>query len=275
MDDSKGMIIAALLVALALFGGAFMLSQSPAKIQVSNLSSTPNVYVSSLPAEHAISVTGSSTRVVSPDLLEISLRISTNSKTAKNSQSDNAQVLADLKAKLLGVGLIESDIKTVSYSVSPVYKSVYKCPRVGSNADCYYDSELDGYTTTHSLQLRVTNLAKGGEIIDVASTSGVNQTFVDGIYFTLKDETKKSIETELLSLASSDALSKAQRLASGTGAAVGKLLSISESYSYNYPQPIYYARDSFGGVSEAAAPTSLSGGTTSVSVSVSAQYQIN
>jgi uncharacterized protein YggE len=82
MDDSKGMIIAALLIALALLGGAFMLSQTPAKIQVSNLSSTPNVYVSSTPAEHAISVTGSSTRVVSPDLLQISLRVTTTSKTA-------------------------------------------------------------------------------------------------------------------------------------------------------------------------------------------------
>ena len=274
MDDSKGMIIAALLIALALFGGAFMLSQTPAKIQVSNLSSTPNVYVSSAPIEHVISVTGTSTKVVSPDLLQISMRVTTTSESARTSQSDNAQVFATLKAKLLAAGLTETDIKTVYYSVSPIYKSVYKCPRTGSTVDCFYDSELDGYTTTHNIQLRVTNLNKGGELIDLASSAGTNQTFVDGIYFTLKDETKKSIETELLSLASADSLVKAQRLASGTGSTVGKLLAISESYNYNYPQP-YYSRDSFAAVSEASAPTSVSGGTTSVSVSVSAQYQIN
>ncbi|MBI5223008.1 SIMPL domain-containing protein [Candidatus Micrarchaeota archaeon] len=274
IDVPKAAILAALLIALGLFGGAYVLSTASS-------SPAPNVYVSSVPPDHVLSVSGSSSKKVAPDLLLINLRVQTQDLLAKDSQSENARVMAQLKSKLKSLGLADSDIKSASYSVMPAYDSIYNCPRPSGGMmpsdpsysnGCKWDSVIRGYITVHSLEVSVKDLTKGGDVIDGASTAGVNQTFVDSIYFTLQDETRNRVQSELLRDASVMAKSKAQNMASGLGVSVGKVLSASESY--NSPMPYaYYSRGAMAeSVAAPSVPTSVSGGEIEVSASVSVGY---
>ncbi len=271
-DCGKFAVIAAVVLAIGMMGGGYLLAQGnyAPQVNVTSGPTNPNVYVSSTPPDHAIGVSATASTRVAPDLLNLQLRVQTESTNAKTSQEDNAGVMADLKAKLRALGLNDSSMQTVSYSVDPVYDSTYACDSRGAN--CHYDSVLTGYRTTHSLSVELTDLGKGGDVIDAASTAGTNQTFVDYVQFTLKDETRRSVQKDLLEEASGEAKSKAQSIADGLGITLGKVLSASESYSY-YPTPVYY-RTAAMDMAGAAPKTELSAGEIDVSSTVSASFAV-
>ncbi|NYZ73572.1 SIMPL domain-containing protein [Candidatus Micrarchaeota archaeon] len=268
-----GIMIAALLLAIGMIVGAYLLAQGDyaPNVNVANQPSNPNVYVSSTPPEHVISTSATATEKVAPDLLQIQIRVQTEAANAKDSQADNADVMADLRAKLKNEGVKDEDIQTVQYSVDPIYDSNYMCDRDGYN--CHYDSKLTGYRTTQVLSVELSDLDKGGDVIDAAASAGTNQTFVDYVSFTLKDETRSEVVKDLLKEASEEAKSKAQNMASGLGVSLGKPLSASEStyYPYYSNYKTYAAYDS---EMAAGAPTVLSEGQIEVSATVSVGYEI-
>jgi hypothetical protein len=229
--------------------------------------------MSSTPPEHAISVSATATRKVAPDLLEISLRVETESGNARESQQRNAVVSADLLSKLKTLGIADKDIQTTSYNVYPVYDSIYTCDK-NTGYNCHYDSNLTGYKTVQSLSVDVQQLDKGGDVIDAASEAGTNETFVDSTSFTLKPETRSTLAKELLKEASMDAKAKAQRIADGLGIGLGKVLSANEN-TY-YPTPYYNSyKTSYDMVGASSAPTTqLSAGSVDMSVSVGVSYEI-
>jgi len=268
----KMAIPVAIILAIGLMGGGYLLAQGDyaPKVNVTSGPTNPNVYVSSTPAEHAISVSGSASTKIAPDLLNIQIRVQTESANAKTSQQDNAAVSADLRSKIKALGVNDSSIQTTSYSVDPIYDSTYSCDKSGYN--CHYDSKLTGYRTTHMLNVELSALDKGGDVIDAAATAGENQTFIDYVQFTLKDETRRSVQKELLKEASGEAKSKAESMAQGLGISLGKVLSVSESYSY-YPQPVYY-RSAALDMAGAAPKTELSAGQVDVSSTVSTSFEV-
>lgn len=262
----RQLVVAAVLLAVGMLGGSYLLSLGNYAPQV-NVSNPPsNVYVSSQAPEHTISVSASATQRVSPDLLLIQLRVQTEAANAAQSQADNARVSDELRTALRGVGVQDSDLETTSYSVDPVYRSVQRC----DGGECHWTSELTGYRTTHSLSVRLTDLTKGGQVIDAAATAGTNQTFTDSVQFTLKDETRMAVQRSLLQNASVEAGAKARSIATGLGTTVGRVFSASEAYSY-YPTPNYRDLSAAG----AAPTTALSPGQVDVSVSVNVQYEIS
>ncbi len=249
------------LLVLGMVGSAYVLSKGDY---------APVVNVANTPVEHAIGVSATASQKVSPDLLVIQLHVQTDAKTAKQAVQDNAVVTAELLENLKALGLADEDIQTTSYSVDPVTETNYTCDPRGYN--CVYNYRVTGYKVTNSISLQVKDLTKGGDVIDASSTAGTNQTFVDSVGFTLQSETRRTLEKNLLKDAAAEAKAKAQNMAEGSGASLGKLLSVTQSSSY-YPQPLY--RD-YAMVAEAAgAPkTELSAGQVEVSVTVSASYQI-
>src|SRR5271157_4838850 len=166
MKDEEGsygkmLVIAALLIALGMVGGGYLLSKgnfSPS-LNVTSGTSNPNVYVSSTPPEHSISVTGEATQQVAPDLLTIEFSVTTENISAKQSQTDNAVVVADMLAKLKATGVTDNETQTVSYDVQPDYNSTYVCDN-GNN--CHYDSVLIGYTATQVISVTTSDLSNGG-----------------------------------------------------------------------------------------------------------------
>jgi hypothetical protein len=271
-DCGKMMVVAAVVLTIGILGGSYLLAQGDyaPKVNVTGGPSSPNVYVSSTPPDHVISVSGTASKKVSPDQLDIQLRVQTESTSAKIAQQDNAAVAADLRTKLKALGINDEDIQTVSYSVDPIYDSDYVCSAGGVN--CHYTSKLTGYRATHSLNVRLTDLTKGGDVIDAAGSAGENQTFVDYVSFSLKDETRRALEKSLLQEAGAEAKSKAQSIASGLGVSVGKVLAASESVYY--PTPYYYKGMYAAADSAPAVPTQLSPGQVDVSATVSSSFEV-
>jgi uncharacterized protein YggE len=269
------MVAAAFLIMLGMIGGAYLLSKAnfAPVMNVNGGPTNPNIYVSSIPPDHAISTSATVTQQVAPDLLVIQVSVKTEGANAKKSQQDNAVVSADLLSKVKALGLADQDIQTSSYSVDPIYNSSYVCDKM--SGVCGYNNEITGYRTTNSLTLNVKDLSKGGDIIDAASTAGTNQTFVDSVSFTLQDATQSAIAKALLKNASTEAKDEAQNIASGLGVSLGKVLSASQNSVY-YPSPINYRSLSMEAGAAAPAPsTQLSAGQVEVSATVSTSFEVS
>lgn len=268
--ESRMLVVAALLLALGVLGGSYLIAQGDyaPKVNVSDISTYPSVYVSSTPPEHAISVSATASEYVTPDLLEIQLRIETQDLNAKNSQTENAEVTAGVREELKALGIKDEEIQTSKYYIQTMRENEQVCDRYG----CHWDYKVIGYKTVHVLRLRLTNLDIGGDVVDSATSVGTNQTFVDSIRFTLQDETRRELERSILGDASEKATAKAKEIASGLGVSLGKPLSASESVSYPYYNSYRY---DLGAFEAAAAPsTEFSAGEVQISATVNVRYEI-
>lgn len=216
-----------------------------------------------------ISVSGEATRTVSPDLLVMGIAVETENETASGAESANARMTAKVKNALLAAGVQESEIETASYYTYPVYNNSCDyyppcrgdvCPMTAEGyageampADAGYadsgvaytdsymvppyrcDQQIIGYMATHSIMVKTSNIHNGGEIIDAVSAANASARF-DYQYFSLKDETRIRYENELAGQAAQSARSKAQSIASGLGAQLGRIVDIQTNYYY----PPYY-----------------------------------
>lgn len=260
-NSSKGIIMATI-IAIAIIAGAYLISKS-----------APNIYLTSDNAQqlNKISVSGTASDKLTPDLLKVSLRVQTEANDAKTSQSQNSVLSSDLKNRLKILGIADKNVKTVSYQVTPVYKSK---PCDPSGIKCYgYESYISGYQATETIGVDLTDIKMGGIVIDTATGVGVNQTFVDEISFTLQEQTRRDLESALLKKAAAASKLKAQNIADGLGVSLGKAVMGSETSNFNYV-PLNYAYAGMAATKDSVAQTQLSSGEIEVSATVNTQYQI-
>jgi uncharacterized protein YggE len=267
--DTYANLVFAVIMAIAILGGAYMLSTSMPQ-PVVNIEENPNVYVSSTPPEHTIDVSATVTDYMEPDLLVVGLTVETETEDAKESQEETAVKVAAVEAAIKALGVKDEDIKTSRYSVDVVRESHYICRNKTGETDCYWDYVIKGYKTTHSLVVNIENLDAGGDIVDAAVDAGAE---VDYISFTLKPETREETKKELLAEASSEAKSKAESIASGLGVEAGDAFSASESYYY---YPVYREYDYMMAAEEApgGTATEIYGGEIEITATVSASFEI-
>ncbi|MGV8177057.1 MAG: SIMPL domain-containing protein [Candidatus Bilamarchaeaceae archaeon] len=271
-SGKNGIIL--LIVVLALVGGVAYLVGTTAKNGLNNFGNISLVQ----PQEHNIYVSGEALRNVAPDQLTVSYTIETEESTAKLSQDANSErsnaVLAALKAK----GINAEDIQTTNYDLYVDEVSRWVCPdgvQKCDDSEKVYKRTVLGYKTVHTVSARTENVDLGGDMIDTVVKSGA--TRVNSIVFSLRDATKAKLEQELLREAGMNAKVKAQKIADGIGATLGKASSASAGYMYTPTSGNDY-RYNAKMVEDAAMPqaagTSVSGGQLTVSTSVSVTYQI-
>ncbi|MEK7104165.1 MAG: SIMPL domain-containing protein, partial [Patescibacteria group bacterium] len=96
-----------------------------------------------------------------------------------NTEKMNA-VLTDIKA----LGIEEKDIKTKNYSLQPRYEWTETGARIPR-----------GYTLTQTIEVKIRDFAKIGNVLEIASSKGVNN--IGDLQFTIDDiEKAKSIARE-------------------------------------------------------------------------------
>jgi len=165
----------------------------------------------------SIRVNDEATVTVKPDQAEISIGVVTQAPTAQAAAAQNAQkqdsVISELR-KLLGAA---ADIKTISYSLSPNYRY----PKDGGQPT------IAGYNATNTVQVKTTNLAQVGSVIDLATSSGANN--IQSLRFSLKDET--AARNQALREASVKARAKADAIASALGLKIQRILHVEEGGS--------------------------------------------
>jgi uncharacterized protein YggE len=179
-----------------------------------------------------VNVTGTGTVTANPDEADILFSVRTQNMSAANAAAENGVLMTKVYESLAALGVNKSDIKTTSYSLSPIYDSPIYYP--------YNYSKLTGYVAVNSVEVIVTgagNLSNVGKIIDAVVRAGVNQ--VDGIQFTFADLNYNSLRSQAFHKAVQDANLQASAIVSGLGGVIISVASVSTNYGY-FPQPIVY-----------------------------------
>jgi uncharacterized protein len=221
--------------------------------------STLAVDPSTTAPEHTISVSGTGTMTLKPDVADLHLGVLVSRSTVKAAQAEAAGAMTKVIAALKALGIADKDIQTSNVSLQPTYD-------YSANSN---PPRLTGYQMSNSVTVTVRDLAKLGDAIDNSLTAGA--TSLDGVTFRVDDQT--SAEAQARQAAMAEAKSKADTLASAAGVSIGGVASISET-SAPLPYPIMYNGAAPAAGDSAKVATPIQTGTTDVTITVAVVYLI-
>ena len=190
-------------------GRVFLLVTAIALFSVTGLAQQRPGYVQAV---------GTATVSVTPDQAQIQFAVVTTASTAQAASTQNAsQVTAVLAAlnSVLGPG---ANIQTLSYSLTPNY-----------NYPANGQPVLTGYTASNTtVQATVTDLSTIGKLIDTGIQAGANR--VQGLTFGLQND--MPVRQQALKMATVQAKSNADAMASGLGMTTATVLSITQGTAW-------------------------------------------
>src|SRR5690242_8522553 len=192
------------------------------------------VPVSFTTSEKTITVTGTATTSISPDIVTLQFGVDTEAKTAQDAISENSQAMDSVVTAVTSLGITKDEISTASFNIYPVYN--YSVPDQMTGIQ---KTILTGYKASNTLLIKTTKLSLTGKIIDSAVGAGANR--VDDISFSLSPAKQQSTQNDLLSNAVVDAKSKAEKALAPLGEKMTGVKSVSLSdFNVPPPRPVYY-----------------------------------
>lgn len=182
--------------------------------------------------EKVISVTGTATTSVEPDLLIITFGVETQEKSAKDALFSNSESMTGIVETIQSLGISEDEISTSRLSIYPIYDS-YRDPVTEK-----YTQELIGYRVTNTISVETNQMDKAADIIDGAVSAGANR--VENVSFTLSPQKQIQVKDDLLGKAVINAKTKAENaLAPLDHKIIGvKAVTLSE-FGIPPPVPLY------------------------------------
>ena len=217
-------VIGALLVAV------MMISVSALNLESSKATAQEVIAASD---ERIISVTGTATTSVEPDLLVITFGVETQEITAKEALDANSKTMNDIVDAIQSVGILEDEISTSRFNIYPVYDG-YEDPITQRRKQ-----ELTGYKVTNTITVDTMQMDLAADIIDSAVTSGANR--VDNVSFTLSQEKHLELKDDLIEKAIMNAKMKAEKALSPLDYSITgvKAISLSEFGGLPTPMPMF------------------------------------
>ncbi len=174
------------------------------------------------PAEGPVVITmGEGIVKRAPDRAWVTIAAESRAKTPGEVQKLNADAMSAVMQKLKGVGLPAEAIRTAAYELRPEFD--YANNR----------QTLRGYVARNAIEVRVDDLPKLGEVLDVAVGAGA--TSVSGIRFDLKD--RSGAEQMALQRAVADARAQADTAAQAAGLKVERVMRIEVHREASMPPP--------------------------------------
>jgi len=219
-------------------------------------------------SENIITVSATSEVYAKPDLALTVFSVLSEAKTVAEALQDNTAKMNDIIAFVKNQGVEEKDIKTTNFSVYPRYEW-YELQSCSSSYCPSGERTLVGYEVSQSLQVKIRDLAKVGDIIEGAAEAGANQ--IGELQFTIDNE--DLLKDEARGKAIKEAKAKAGALADQLGIRLVKITHFSESGE----TPTYYP--SYAKAPEALGmgggeDVSIETGENKISVTVTLTYQI-
>ena len=198
---------------------------------------------------------GDATVTANPDQVKVSVGVTTRANTAQDAAAQNATSVTALIAALQQVLGAKADIKTIGYSVSPIYTFPPNATPI-----------LNGYTASNTLEVTSGDIANIGKVIDAATNAGANS--VQSLRFSVKDELP--LRSQALRQATLNARTKADAIAIGVSLRVGSVVSVQEGFTSQIVQPRTLAA-----TAPAAAPTTpVEPGLVQVTASVTLELEL-
>ena len=175
-----------------------------------------------------IVTTGEGVVKTAADRAFVSISAESRARSPRDAQRANADAMSAVLARLKTAGVPADAIRTSGYDLQPEFD--------------YANGKqtLRDYVARNSLEVRADDIAKVGEILDLAVGSGA--TSVTGVRFDLKD--RSAAEREALKRAVADARGRAEAAASGSGVSIDRVLRIEEQRGFpQEPRPMMMARE--------------------------------
>lgn len=179
------------------------------------------------PGEPVVVMSGEGLVKAAPDQAFVTIAAESRSRNPKEAQEQNAKAMSAVQQKLLAAGVPKDAIRTLSVDLhlESDWVDGRRIPR--------------GYIARNTIEVRLDDIARVGEIIDLAVTGGA--TTVHGVRFDLKQ--RESLEREALKRATADARARAEAAASGTGRTIDRVIRIEEPGGRPFPPPVPMMRE--------------------------------
>ena len=210
-------------------------------------------------ADRTVTVTGSGETLVTADTAVVSLGVNVRMPDALQAQSGANEAVARIRAALTGAGFSEEDISTGYINLYAIYN---------------YSEDVEviaAYNASSTLAVKVTDMARVGEVIDLAFGAGANT--LDGVSFSVSDDA--AARAESLKAAVADAKEKAAVLAEAAGLGELEIESIQEGSVYSYDSGVNnFSRKTFGEEAAMDSPTVIRAAKISVSASVTVVFTV-
>ena len=168
-----------------------------------------------------IIVTGEGVVKATPDQAWVQIGAESRSKVSREAQQRNAEVMTAVQQKISSFGIPKDAIKTVAVDLQPEFD--------------YANGKqtLRGYVARNTVEVRVDELNKVGDVLDAAVSSGA--ATIHGLRFDVK--ARGDAEQAALQAAVKNAMAKAQAVATGSQRAIDRILRI-EEVSGGQPVPM-------------------------------------
>lgn len=170
-----------------------------------------------------ITVTASGSVSAVPDRVMISSGVQTSAKTAREAMTRNSEIMQGVIGKLKEAGLRAQDIATDNLQVHPEY---------ARSNDHTRPPKVTGYGVTNSVRIRVTDVARLGDILDQVVELGANH--ISGIQFEVTEAER--LRDEARTDAMANARRRAELFARAGDARLGRVLTIREGSADFAPQ---------------------------------------
>ena len=169
-----------------------------------------------------IIVTGEGAVKAAPDQAWVQIGAETRSKVSKDAQQRNAEIMTAVQQKVASFGIPKEAIKTIAIDLQMEfdYANGRQTPR--------------GYVARNTIEVRVDELAKVGDVLDAAVASGA--ATIHGLRFDVKD--RDNLEKTALQNAVQNAMGKARAIAAGADRAIDRIIRIEEEMIGGRPEPM-------------------------------------
>lgn len=181
----------------------------------------------------------------------VSINAESRSKDPKEAQKINTDAMSAVMAKLKGMSLGADAIRTTAFELNPEFD--------------YTDGRqrLRGYVARNSIEVRVDDVTRVGEVLTAAVQSGA--TTVGGLRFDLKD--RAAAEREALQMAVRSARARAEAVAAGAEVKIDRIVRI-EDHRADLPEPPRPVMMRMGAQEAMAADVPVTPGNLSIRASV-------
>ena len=234
----------------------------------------------------SFSVTGQGKAIAIPNVAEFTFTVITQGgKDVSSLQSQNTTAANKVISFVKSDGVADKDIQTQYYNVSPDYQT-YSCNNVvvpqsyGASSGGTVSSQtaiacppasIVGYTVTQTVDVKIRDFTKIGNIMGGVVTNGANQ--VGQLSFTLDDQSSAQNQAEADAIAKAKA--EAEVIAKAGGFTIGRLLNVQTGGN---PYPIYNENQGIVPMAlssaKVASTPAIQPGSEEVDMTVTLQYEI-
>lgn len=208
-----------------------------------------------LPADGTLlSVSSQAEASRAPDIATISAGVVTQAPDGNTAMRQNATQMTQVMAAIRKAGIADKDIQTSGVMLNPQYD--------------YRDNQapkITGYQATNTVNLKVRDIAKLGQVLDALAAQGANQ--INGPTFEIDQPDPVYDEARLAALKKAE--TRAETYAKGLGLKVRRIVSIAEGSAGGSPRPVMMMARA-----KAADSTPVSPGETTLSVSIDVVFEL-